>query len=92
MAIQGCAAKLPTRSKTRSGQLETDCRNLRRTVSHIPSARRSTSAELHHICIWTVQRYNVEATSHKKTTKMVLSQGDRGGLFMALSQANPAGS
>ncbi|KAJ0145283.1 putative Translationally-controlled tumor protein like protein [Fusarium oxysporum f. sp. albedinis] len=49
MAIQGCAAKLPTRSKTRSGQLETDCRNLRRTVSHIPSARRSTSAELHHI-------------------------------------------
>ncbi|KAK7594274.1 hypothetical protein V3481_005303 [Fusarium oxysporum f. sp. vasinfectum] len=97
MAIQGCAAKLPTRSKTRSGQLETDCRNLRRTVSHIPSARRSTSAELHHICIWTVvsdwmavvdriwasqrskqfvanviqQRYNVEATSHKKTTKVI---------------------
>ncbi|SCO83789.1 uncharacterized protein FRV6_07916 [Fusarium oxysporum] len=67
MAIQGCAAKLPTRSKTRSGQLETDCRNLRRTVSHIPSARRSTSAELHHICIWTV--YSNDTTLEQRVIK-----------------------
>ncbi|CCT65724.1 uncharacterized protein FFUJ_02693 [Fusarium fujikuroi IMI 58289] len=53
MAIQGCAAKLSTRPKTRSGQLKTDCRILRRTASHIPSAPRSTSAELHQIWIWT---------------------------------------
>ncbi|CVK89542.1 uncharacterized protein FMAN_04252 [Fusarium mangiferae] len=71
MAIQGCAAKLSTRPKTRSGQLETDCRILRRAASHIPSAGRSTSAELHQIWIWTVQRYNIGATSHKQTIKAI---------------------